>query len=102
MENGALKMGLVFPLVIKISQNTHFDIVFESESESHSVTSRLFMTPRTMQPMEFSKPEYWSGLPCPYPGDLPNPGIEPRSLALWADSLPSEPPGKPLLCPKCC
>ena len=40
-------------------------------------------------------PEYWSGLPFPPPGDLPNPGIEPRSPALQADSLPSEPPGKP-------
>ena len=45
--------------------------------------------------MEFSKQEYWNGLPCPSPGDLPNPGIEPGSLALQADALPSEPPGKP-------
>ena len=45
--------------------------------------------------MGFSREEYWSGLPCPLPGDLPNPGIEPRSPALQADSLPSEPPGKP-------
>ena len=39
--------------------------------------------------------EYWSGLPFPSPGDLPNPGIEPRSPALQADVLTSEPPGKP-------
>ena len=39
--------------------------------------------------------EYWSGLPCPPPGDLPNPGIKPRSPALQADSSPSELPGKP-------
>ena len=45
--------------------------------------------------MGFSRPEYWSGLPLPSPGDLPDPGIEPRSPALQADSLPSEPPGKP-------
>ena len=45
--------------------------------------------------MEFSRPEYWSGLPFPSPGDLPNPGIEPRSPTLQADSLPTEPPGKP-------
>ena len=38
--------------------------------------------------------EYWSGLPFPSPGDLPNPGIEPRSPTLQADTLPSEPPGK--------
>ena len=43
--------------------------------------------------MEFSRQEYWSGLPFPSPGDLPNPGIEPRSPALQADALPSEPPG---------
>ena len=41
--------------------------------------------------MEFSRQEYWSGLPFPSPEDLLNPGIE---SALWADSLPSEPPGK--------
>ena len=46
-------------------------------------------------PWRFSRQEYWSGLPWPPPGDLPNPGIEPRSLALQVDSLPSEPPGKP-------
>ena len=45
--------------------------------------------------MEFSRQEYWSGLPFPSPGDLPNPGIEPRSPALQADTLLSEPPGKP-------
>ena len=45
--------------------------------------------------MEFSRQEYRSGLPFPSPGDLPNPGIEPRSPALQADSLLSEPPGKP-------
>ena len=43
--------------------------------------------------MEFSCQEYWSGLSFPSPGDLPNPEIEPRSPALQADSLPSEPPG---------
>ena len=45
--------------------------------------------------MEFSRQEYWSGQPFPSPGNLSNPGIEPRSPALQADSLPCEPPGKP-------
>ena len=45
--------------------------------------------------MGFSRQEYWSGLPFPSPGDLPDPGIEPRSRALQADSLVSEPPEKP-------
>ena len=47
--------------------------------------------------MGFSRQEYWSGLPFPSPGDLPDPGIEPRSAALEADALTSEPPGKPML-----
>ena len=44
--------------------------------------------------MEFSRQEYWSGLPFPSPGDLPDPGIEPGFPTLQADALPSEPPGK--------
>ena len=43
--------------------------------------------------MGFSRQEYWSGLPFPSPGDLPNPGVEPGSRASQADSLPSEPKG---------
>ena len=46
--------------------------------------------------MEFSRQESWSGLAFPFPGDLPNPGTEPRSPLLQPDSLPSEPPGKPI------
>ena len=53
------------------------------------------MTPWTIQSMEFSRPEYWNGLPSPSPGDLPNPWMEPRSPALQADSLPAETQGKP-------
>ena len=45
--------------------------------------------------MGFSRQEYWSGLPLPSPGDLPDPGIEPGSPAFQADALTSEPPGKP-------
>ena len=44
--------------------------------------------------MGFSRQEYWSGLPFPSPGNLPNPGIKLSSPALLADSLPTEPPGK--------
>ena len=49
--------------------------------------------------MGFSRQKYWSGLPFPSPGDLLNPGIEPRSPALQADALSSELPGKPNLIP---
>ena len=55
---------------------------------------RLFVTPWPIQSMEFSRLEYWSGYPFPSPGDLPNPGLEPRSPAFQADSLPAEPQGK--------
>ena len=62
---------------------------------------RLFATPWTVayqasQSIGFSRQEYWSGLPFPSPGDLPDPGIEPGSPALESDALTSEPPGKPL------
>ena len=53
-------------------------------------------------PMEFSKQEYWSGLPFPSPGELPNLGIEPKSFTLQADSLLSKPPGKPYDKPRQC
>ena len=60
---------------------------------------RLFVTPWTVvyhthPSMGFSRQGYWSGLPFPSPEDLPDPGIEPGSPALYADALPSEPPGK--------
>jgi len=60
---------------------------------------QLFVTPWTVAyqaslSMGFSRHEYWSGLPLPSPGDLPDPGIEPGSPTLQADALPSEPPGK--------
>ena len=62
---------------------------------------RMFVIPWTAAlqgplSMEFSRQEYWSGLPFSPPEDLPNPRIKPLSPALQADSLPSEPPGKPL------
>ena len=62
----------------------------------------LFETPWTVAhqaplSMEFSRQEYWNGFPFPSPEDLHNPGIKPGSPALQADSVPSEPPGKPLI-----
>ena len=81
-----------------------FTVWTTRESESHSVLSDS-VTPWTVAcqaplSMEFSRQEYWNRLPFPSPkGDLPtnlpNPGIEPRSPALQADSLPAEPQGKP-------
>ena len=59
---------------------------------------RLFETPRTVAgqallPMEFSRQEYWSGLPYPTPGNLPDPGIEPVSPAAACRFFTTEPPG---------
>ena len=70
-----------------------------SESVSRSATSDS-ATPWTVAhqaplTMEFSRQEYWSGLPCPPPGDLPDPGIEPRSPTLQTDSLPLSHQGIP-------
>ena len=68
---------------------------------------RLFEILRTVArqaplSMKFPRQEYWSRLPFPSPGDLPDPGIKPRSLMLPADSLPFEPPGKPYVYPSGC
>ena len=71
------------------------------ESEVKSLSRvRLFATPWTVAyqappSMGFSRQEYWSGLPFPSPGDLPDPGIESGSPTSRADALTSEPPGKP-------
>ena len=88
----------LFPLFKKFKQKDILGYCEHSEVKSLSCV-QLFVTPRTVAcqsplSMEFSRQEYWSGLPFPSPGDLPNPGIEPRSPALQAVSLPSKPPGE--------
>ena len=80
-------------------ETTTLLINYVSEVKSLSCV-RFFATPWTIAyqaPLSkaFSRQEYWSGLPFPSPGDLPEPGNEPRSPAFQADTLPSEPPGKP-------
>ena len=76
-----------------ITLSTKVHLVSEVKSLSRV---RLFVTPWTVAhqaplSMGFSRQEYWSGLLFPSPGDLPDPGIEPRSPALQADTLTSEP-----------
>ena len=69
--------------------NTHVEVQVK--------VTQLYLTaaPWTIQPMEFSRPEHWSGQPFPSPWDLSNPGVEPWFPALQTDSLPPEPQGKP-------
>ena len=64
--------------------------VVSSSLQPHGLQPSRILCPRV-----FSRQEYCSGLPCPLPGDLPNPRIEPRSPVLQADCLPSKLPGKP-------
>ena len=69
---------------------------------SHSVVSDSWQPhglqpTRLLCPWDFSRQEYWCELPCSSPGNLPNPGIKPRSSTLQVNSLLSEPPGKPTL-----
>ena len=91
--------GLLHPEPLPLQQSTA-DPYLLSEVKSLSRV-QLFATPWTvayqaLPSMGFSRQEYWSGLPFPSPGDLPNPGIEPRSPALQTGALPSEPLGKPV------
>ena len=68
----------------------------ESESDVAQLCPTLFdPAHQASLSMGFSRQVYWSGLPFPSPGDLPDPGMEPRSPALQADALPSEPLGMP-------
>ena len=63
---------------------------------SRSVVSNSLQPHSCSPPGSSVQAIYWSGLPCPPPGDLPNPGIKSRSFTLQADSLPAEPPWKPI------
>ena len=77
-----------------MKKENYVDDMCVHEYSAASVMSDSHQAPLSV---EFSRQEYWSGLPCPPPGDLPNPGIKPvslASLALQADSLYTEPPGK--------
>ena len=86
----------------KKKRNNFYWIVPQQQLDNVSRFSRvqLFVTPQTVDhqaplSVEFSRSEYWSGEQFPSPGDLSDSGIEPRTPALEADSLPSEPPGEP-------
>ena len=87
---------LVFPGLCSVKLIWNDEKRKKVKSLSHV---QLFATPWTVDlqaplSMVLSRQGYWSELPFPSPGDLPNPGIEPRSPTLQADTLSSEPPGK--------
>ena len=105
-------LALCFPAVAGVPPCTRVKRVSASRRCPEPITCRgfissplhppwcFFATPRTVDhqaplSMGFSRQEYWRGLPCLSLGNLPNPGIEPRSPSLQADPLPSEPSGKP-------
>ena len=107
MARGRLKWKLPLSQLFLIRV---FPFLLTSAAASLSVLSQLLQSCPTLCDLQtiahqaplsmgFSRQEDWSGLPYPLPGDLPNPGIKPISLAfpaLLADSLPTEPPGKPI------
>ena len=69
--------------------------VLSCSGMSKSLRPHALQPTMILCPWGFSKQEFRNGLPCSPPGNLPNPGIEPRSSTFQADSLPTEPPGKP-------
>ena len=92
---------LAFLPYIGLNQSTQFYTVFYYFVRAESLQSCLILCdPKDCSPAgsslhRFSRQEYWSGLPCPPPGELPNPGIKPKSPELQEDFLPTEPTGKP-------
>ena len=106
-QEGTVRMGHGTTDWFKTGKGVHQDCILSSclfnlYAESVCVLSCSvvsdFLQPtlptRLLYPWEFSRQEYWTGLPCPPPGDLPKPGIKPRSPTLEVDLLLSEPPGK--------
>ena len=95
-KNRQVKVSQLCPTLRDPMDSTVQHLIIPCPSLWQSLSRvRLFATSWTIQSMEFSRPKYWSGEPSPSPGDLPNSGMKPSSPALWADSLPAEPQGKP-------
>ena len=90
----SLRRAIAVHYAVK-AKRTKIQVVSEKVKAKVAQLCPTLCDPWTTQSMEFSRPEYWSGWSFPSRGDLPNPGIELRSPALQADSLPVEPQGKP-------
>ena len=93
-------LTIVTMLCIRSSELTHILVLFKVKVKMKSLShDQLFVTPQTVvyqapKSMGFYRQERWNRWPFPSPGDLPNPGMEPRFLALQADASPSQPPGR--------
>jgi len=87
--------GMVLPVIMYRCGSWIITKAEKWKWKSLSCIWLFFVTPWTIQSMELSRPEYWSGWPFPSPRDLHNPGIKPRSPTLQADSLPAESQEKP-------
>ena len=83
------------PLALLVGMQVDTTMENSMKVKVKSLSVQLFVAHQAPPSMGFSRQEYWSGLPFPLPGDLPDPEIEPGSPALEADALTSEPPGKP-------
>ena len=90
MQRGPERMGQIERITLK-----HRQCLCSVTQLCPTLCNPMAVAHQAPLSMGFSRLEHWSGLPCPSLWDLPNPGIEPRSPALQADSLPPEPPGKP-------
>ena len=84
--------------VVYLFYTQQYYAVLSCSVVSDSLQHQRLQLGRLLCPWGFSRQEYWNALPCPPPGDLPNPEMELRSPTLQADSLMSESPGKPLQC----
>ena len=84
-------LTLSFPMLGKLKSLSHVQLLVTPLTVAHQAPPS----------MGFSRQEYWTGLPFPSPGDLPDPGIKPRSPTLQTDALPSEPPGEHWAQPGC-
>ena len=80
---------------MRVYSKVSHEVKWSRSVVSDSLRPRGLQPARLLCPWGFCRQEYWNGLPCSLPEDFPNPGIEPRSLKLQADSLPSQPSAKP-------
>ena len=93
-------LTIVAMLCIRSSELNHILVLFKVKVKMKLLSrDQLFVTPQTVvyqapPSMGFSRQELWNRLPFPSPGDLPNPGMEPRFFTLQADASPSQPPGR--------